>query len=274
MVAARGEIASPNLWLYDLARKSESEPISTGFAVGGAAVWAEDGSRVLFEIKGPEGPGLYQKDLDSGRLELVQETDSAKPLRRFSDWSNDGKYLVYTEVDPNTHADIWYVPVESGRPTDEAVKLLGTAASESQGQLSPDGKWLAYYSDQTGGNQVYVRSFPAGSEEWGVSEDNGREPRWRSDGRELYFLADSGPDRFALMAAAVEPDGLGGLRIGSPQRLFEVGSSGVMPSANLWRYSPDLNGERFLVRASTEDGEVTVNVMTNWHDAAEMAGGR
>ncbi len=202
--------------LYDLARGSENLLTSAEMGNAASAVWSADSSGVWFIMAGPEGLGRYPKGLKCSALRVVQELDPAAPPRRLSDWSRDGRFLNYTENDPKTQADIWWVPVESGKPSEKAVKLLGSDAVESQGQLSPNGQWLAYFSDETGKGQVYIRPFPAGSETWRVSVDGGREPRWRSDGKELYFPVFRNVELRTLMATAVEPDGRGGLRIGIP----------------------------------------------------------
>jgi hypothetical protein len=145
-----------------------------------------------------------------------------------------------------------------------AVKVLGTDAVESQGQLSPDGKWLAYYSDESGKGQVYIRPFPSGSQVWKVSNDGGREPRWRSDGKELFFTSPPVTARAILMAVAIDADGRGGLRIGPPQKLFEVRAYVIVPQNNAFLYSPHPDRQRFLVNELVETGDPTVNVITNW----------
>jgi Tol biopolymer transport system component len=167
-------------WLHDLVRESESRLQPPG-SPGSGALWSPDSSLVwFFGMPGPEGPGLYQKDLKGGQLQILQKVDTAAPVRTLSDWSRDGRFVIYTENSPKTRADIWYAPVESGpgetKKMNEkaAVKLLATEAVESQGQLSPDGKWLAYYSDESGKGQVYIRPFPSGSQVWKVSADGGR----------------------------------------------------------------------------------------------------
>jgi Tol biopolymer transport system component len=152
-----------------------------------------------------------------------------------------------------------------------AVKLLATDAVESQGQLSPDGKWLAYYSEESGKGQVYIRPFPTGSQVWKVSADGGREPRWRSDGQELYFTDSGVSGRVILMAATVAADGRGGLRIGSPQKLFEVRATATVPQQNIFAYSPHPDRQRFLVNELVETGEPTVNVITNWQKSVTGA---
>ena len=264
---------SSAVWLHDLVRESESRLTPTG-TPGGGGLWSPDSSLVWFGMAGPEGPGIYQKDLKGGQLQIVQKIDPAAPARTPSDWSRDGRYVIYTENNPKTRADIWYAPVESGpgetRKMNEkaAVKLVATDALESQGQFSPDGKWLAYYSNESGKDEVYVRPFPVGSQVWKVSVDAGREPRWRSDGKELYFSSAGLTGRTTLMAATIEADGRGGLRIGSPQKLFEVPVNTVVAQNNVFGYSPHPDRQRFLVNARVETGEPTVNVITNWQKAA------
>ena len=108
-----------------------------------------------------------------------------------SGWSQDGRYLVYTEVDANSRGDIWYLPdplnASSARTP---VKFQGTKAIKAKGQLSPDGRWLAYTSDESGQFEIYVRPFPSGPGRWKVSAGGARnvEPQWRRDGKELFFV--------------------------------------------------------------------------------------
>ena len=265
VVHRRDRSNEPGLWLHDLVRGSESRLMPPGSPGGGGAQWSPDGSRIWFGMgpAAPEGPGVYQKDIKSGSLELVRKRDPTGPPAATSDWSRDGRFLIYTVADPKTRADIWYLPLASGKPDGEVVRLLATDAGESQGQVSRDGRWLAYTSNESGALEVYIRAFPSGEGVWRVSVDGGREPRWRADGRELFFMM-GGPDRMALFAVAIMPDGRGGLRIGSPQRLFDVAVVSIVPQDNIFAYSPHPDGERFLVNALADTGEQTVNVITNW----------
>jgi Tol biopolymer transport system component len=263
-IARQDQSGAAATWLHDLVRESESRLQPPG-SPGSGSLWSPDSSLVWFGMTGPEGPGIYQKDLKRGQLQFVQKTDPAAPSRIPSDWSRDGRFVIYTENHPKTRADIWYAPVESGKMDEKAaVKVLGTDAVESQGQLSPDGKWLAYYSDESGKGQVYIRPFPSGSQVWKVSNDGGREPRWRSDGKELFFTSPPVTARAILMAVAIDADGRGGLRIGPPQKLFEVRAYVIVPQNNAFLYSPHPDRQRFLVNELVETGDPTVNVITNW----------
>jgi serine/threonine protein kinase len=256
----------PAVWFYDLARGSESR-LTSPESRGLARLWSPDSTRLWFAMDGPEGSGMYEKDFKSGKQELIDKIDPTKPWIP-SDWSRDGRFIVYTQNDPKTRADVWYDSTELGRPSGKPVKLLGTEANESQGQFSPDGKWLAYVSDETGRGEVYIRAFPAGSAVWRVSVGGGAEPRWRSDGKELYFVSRVIPSQGGVMAVSVEPDGRNGLRTGPPAKLFDIRAPMWVPAMNLWPYSPHPDGKRFLVNALAETGTPTINVITNWQQSA------
>ena len=131
---------------------------------------------------------------------------------------------MYTVIDSQTRGDIWFVPWDAKPDLGKAVKFEATDAIESQGQVSLDGKWIAYASNETGENQVYIRPFPDGPGRWKVSVERGSDPRWRADGKQLYYARQLNNERATLLAAAVEADGRGGLRTGTPQRLFDVRS--------------------------------------------------
>src|SRR5262249_36630279 len=118
-----------------------------------------------------------------------------------NDWSPDGRYLLYMAVDPKTRSDLWVLPVASGTAGDrKPVPYLRTPAWEAQGQFSPDGRWIAYTSDESGQSQIYVQSFPAGGGKYQVSTGGGTQPRWRRDGKELFYIAADGK----LMAVDVK----------------------------------------------------------------------
>ena len=117
------------------------------------------------------------------------------------DWSRDGRYILYEEGGDATGSDLWVLPMtgSTGGPR-KPVPFLQTAFNEMLGQFSPDGRWVAYISDESGRNEVYVRSFPAGSGKFQISNNGGTQPRWRDDGKEIYYLAPDGK----LMAATVK----------------------------------------------------------------------
>ncbi len=254
------------LWLYDLARGSVNRFLPPGPRV--VPAWFPDGGRVLFRMTpGPTESGLYQRDATgAGKPELLSPMSVGASFLP-SAFSRDGRFLVYTVVDPKTRADIWFMPWDAKPDLSTAVKFVATDATESQGQVSPDLRWIAYTSDETGENEVYIRPFPDGPGRWKASLDGGFGPRWSADGKQIYYARVVNNERNTLRAAAVEADGRGGFRTGTPQTLFDVRSQPYLSQANIFLYSPHPDGQRFLVNVLAEEGEATINVLTNWLQA-------
>jgi eukaryotic-like serine/threonine-protein kinase len=261
-----------SLWLQDLERNQETfltrPPLSPG-----APVWSPDGQRVAFSATGAGAPGMYIKNVNGGKEEiLLQDTNPQAP----SDWSRDDRWLVYTENNPKTGADIWLLPDPSKPSADrKSVKLLGESFNESQGQISPDGKWLAYCSNESGTNQIYLRPFngtsPALDTKWQLSTSGvpSQEPRWRADGKELFYLELlRGTQRIKLMSV---PIGAVPNPAGTPKLLFEFQSLTTVPQANVFAYSPVADGQRFLINVYATEAQPSLEVILNW---GKTAGGR
>ena len=143
---------------------------------------------------------------------------------------------------------------------------LGEAFGESQGQISPDGKWLAYYSDESGTEQVYLRPFagawPAPDTKWQVSTLRGKEPRWRADGKELFCLENVlGTRRNRVMAV---PTGVVPNPAGAPRSLFEIQSLTTVAQQNQFLYSPAPDGQRFLINVYAAEAQPSLEVILNW----------
>jgi Tol biopolymer transport system component len=258
-VATRG---NPNqgIWLYDLQGGAETLFTSPGFG----AVWSPGGNLIVFGA----GKDLYLKDSSYGsKEELLLKNENAKTV---SDWSRDGRYVIYTETDPIGHGDIWFLPDPLDKSSERMpVKFQGTEVDESHGQLSPDGRWLAYVSDESGQMEVYVRPFPSSPGRWKVSAGRGvsRDPHWRRDGKELFFV-EGGTQDHRLMAVPVQSGSRGDFEPGAPQPLFEFRAVGTSPTNNFFLYSPSADGQRFLVNVQAGDAEPTLNVINNWEKAA------
>src|SRR5262249_1527723 len=125
-----------------------------------------------------------------------------------SDWSRNG-ILVYTEIDPKTGADIWYVDLTADEKSRKPVPFLQTQFHESFGQISPDGHWMAYLSNESGPWDVFIRSFPSGSRKWKVSSSSGisgttQQPRWNANSKELFYVSAAG-GRFTMVSASIVP---------------------------------------------------------------------
>jgi dipeptidyl aminopeptidase/acylaminoacyl peptidase len=150
------------------------------------------------------------------------------------DWSRDGRYLLYQENDPKTGWDIWALPMQGDR---KPAPVLQSAFNERQAQFSPDGKWIAYVSDESGAQQVYIQAFPSSGNKWQVSTSGGSQPRWRRDGKEIYFSAAG-----KIWATAIRMVG-GRSEIGSPQAL----SNAIRLVGPEYFYDVLPDGQRFLV---------------------------
>jgi hypothetical protein len=168
-------------------------------------------------------------------------------------WAADGRLLLYQELHPKTKYDLWILPLEGERKPET---FLQTNFNERDGAFAPDGKWIAYISDESESvrTETYVQPYPATGAKWQVSKTGGRWPRWRGDGKELYWLAEDG----TMMAAEVT---LGpALRSGTPQPLFGTGMTHPFAS-----YAVSRDGKRFLVPMPVEDGESRPStVVSNW----------
>ena len=258
-----GGTGTPTLSLYDLQRGGETRVTSPPLHPT-TPVWSPESDLIAFG----SGNSLYLKNASGGSSEerVLESRNVVMP----SGWSRDGRYLIYTEVDPNGRGDIWYLPDPLSTSSErKPVKFHGTQAIEGQGQLSPDGRWLAYTSDESGRFEVYVRPFPSGPGRWKVSAGGARnlEPQWRRDGKELFFVENAFPGN-RLMAVAVQSGPRGDFQASAPQALFEFRTVGGAPPQTSQRYSPSADGQRFLVQVQPDAPEPTLSVITNWEKAA------
>jgi len=225
-------------------------------AVDFTPVWSPDGTRLTFSSN-PEGwPNLFEK-VSSGAGNEERVLKRSFPNFPFS-WSGDGRLLVYGAIDPKTRWDLWVLPLDKDR---EPFALLQTEFDERSGQLSPDSRWLAFVSNESGRDEVYVLPFPAGPGKWQVSTGGGDQPRWRSDGRELFYV---GADR-RLVAVEVKASA-SSFEAGPPRRLLDVRITGKDGPG--WQYDVAADGQRFLVNhLSEESARSATTVVVNWSAA-------
>ncbi len=252
-----------SLWLQDLTRNYETRFTVPPSVIPGPAVWSPDGQRLAFSATRTD-PGIHIKHVGSSTSEVLLQGMS--PLVP-SDWSRDGHWLVYSENHPNTGADIWILHNPSTATTArKPVALLNTPYTESQAQISPDGKWLAYYSNETGTGQVFLRPFHGqsfGSEmRWQLSTINGIQPRWRADATELFYLERLPREqRFRVMSVPIRQLSTPG---GTPKALFEIRTRAVLPQANSFLYSPTSDGQRFLINVNATEARPSLELIMNW----------
>jgi Tol biopolymer transport system component/tRNA A-37 threonylcarbamoyl transferase component Bud32 len=239
-----------DVWTFDLARGSESR-LTFHPATDGSPVWSPDGSRVIFFSSRDGVWNLYQKAATgTGDDKLLLKSGESKIA---CDWSHDGRYILYREWDPRTKWDLW---VLSSGGRQETEPIVQTPLEEGCGQISPDGRWLAYVSGETGREEVYVQPFAPGSQDagrWQISIDGGAVPRWRRDGKELFYLS---RDR-KLMAVAVT--GGATFQAGAPRPLFQTRATGFL------RYDVAAGGRRFLVNTAVEEPASSLPaIVLNW----------
>ena len=258
------------VWLYDISGDSLRRFTFTG--VNRHPVWTHDGTRIAF-MSDREGPQqVFWKRADGSGVEERLTQNSATQAGNVYDipytFSPDGQVLTTARVGPTTGADVWAVPV--GRPPSAAAgpaqpqRVLHSTAADAAPQLSPDGLWLAYASDESGRREIYVRAFPDPGGTWQVSTDGGNEPMWNPNGRELFY-------RNGDRMMSVEVNTAHGFASGKPRVLF---TGRYWKSSNWWarpNYDVSADGQRFLMlKSAGEDSAppTDIAVVLNW--AAEL----
>ncbi len=253
------EMGDPDIWVHDLVRSTKTR---LTFDPGSerTPTWSPSGEESAYWLQDTEGSNLKSTAAD-GTGEPTVLVESPNVLSNPS-WSRDGRYLVYEEVNPETGPDIRYVQIETDGSASEPVTFLATSAGEYAPKLSPDGRFVAYVSVESGRDEIYVRLFPEGTGTRQVSVNGGVRPRWSSDGTELYYVQGS-----ALMAVSVSTGQ--GVTLGRPQQLFESPELAIGASATSYDVSAD--GQRFIMVAPVEDDDEDaappkIRVVQNWYE--------
>ena len=224
-----------------------------------SSLFSPDESRVAYTSVNSNETAIYTRASNgSGGEELIL----AGTAISFPDsWSRDGKYILYeTNAGSKTKFDLWIIPMFGDRTP---FPYLQTDFVESHAQFSPDGRWIAYSSDESGRAEVYIQSFPVGGGKWQVSNAGGDQPQWRSDGKELFYIAS---DR-SLMAVAIS--GGASLDVGRPEPLFQtsVPLTGIADDRNY--YVPTQDGQRFVINSlANAENTQPITLVLNW--AAEL----
>jgi Tol biopolymer transport system component len=252
------ERVAADIWVLDIRAGTDSR-FTFGPNGSTAPVWSPDGSRIVFGSGRAGMADLYQKPANGTTDEevLLESADEKTP----TSWSGDGRFLLYTAADPKTKADLWALPLGGGRTP---IPVLRTGFNEDQGRFSPDARWIAYRSDESGRNEIYVRGFsPSGSgAKVLVSKGGGSSPRWRRDGRELLYTAFDGTITAVDVTVSTE------FRVGTAKPLSKLPA--IMPLGTgalttTWDVTAD--GSRFLVAVPVEQRTQTpFTVVLNWQE--------
>ncbi len=254
-----------DIWLLDATRETRFtfDPSLNRFPI-----WSPDGSRIVFDSNRKGHRDLYLKASNgAGSEELLVESAQDKGV---DDWSRDGRFLMYHSADLQSSYDLWVLPMEgdpsagSGQSRKPFV-FLKTNFDQRRGQFSPDGRWVAYMSNESGRYEVYVRPFSGNASgtstggQWQVSTSGGINPRWRADGKELFYIAPDGN----LMAAPIAAKGAT-IEPGSPVVLFQTKILGGGTDVTLG-HNYDVSGDgRFLIDTVLEDAASPITLLQNW----------
>ncbi len=243
-----------DLWLVDVpganATRFTFDPSSEIYPA-----WSPDGKRIVWYSSQDERFRLYQKAASGAGQEEPLFNINGFP----TDWSRDGRFIIYSRNNPKTTLDVWVLPLDGAQ---QPFASIQTEAYESGAQLSPDGRWLAYASDESGKIEVYVQRFPEGGGKRQVSTGGALGPYWRRDGKELFYYAADGK----LMAV---PVGSGeSFAPGAAMALFEFRSGSLSPTTAPYTVTGD--GQRFLVNAIVDaEPNAPLTVVVNWAAGAK-----
>ena len=248
-----------DIWLLDADRgvmsRFTSSPSPDTFPV-----WSPDGTRLAFGSPRTEvnsARDLYWKPVSGDEPEklLLSTPHYKEPL----DWSRDGRLLLYRSLNPDSKYDLWALPMDGDR---KPFPVVQSNFDERDGQFSPDSRFIAYQSNESGRWEVYIQSL-AGGPRVQVSSAGGAQVRWRRDGRELFYIALDG----RLMAVPVRySPRAGDIDVGAPQPLFVTAVGGAVQAARPQFYAVAADGQRFLMNTLVDDGETSaITIVLNWN---------
>lgn len=236
------------IWAIDGTRRSR---LTFGPANDSDAIWAPDGERLAFAHD--SGRQLRELTIGQSASRLLHDFGSNSDEVYPTDWSRDGRLIAFVSWGPEGNSNIWLFPT-SGEGTPQ--RLVATPFQEGQARFSPDGRYVAYTSNDSGRPEVYIQALPPGNGRWPVSTSGGAQPMWRGDGRELYYVALD--NTMTAVPVTLSP----GVGIGTPAPLFKVEEDESLFYAVRNHYSVTADGQRFLV--NSVKGGTRLNVVLNW----------
>jgi Tol biopolymer transport system component len=240
---------SSDIWIGDV-RRGVLSRLTRGEDMETFSLWSPDGRYVLFSSSRPGPFNVFRKPADgTGEAERLTTSPNSQ---RASGFSADGRLLFFHDQDPVTAQNLWALPMDGEKP----VLLVGSSATERSGVLSPDGRWLAYDSDESGHYEVYVQAYPGLGDKKQVSTEGGGNPMWNPKGGEIFFTSE---DRLMSVTFLTR----GSLQIGTPRLLFRSPMViGEGPGRREYDVAKD--GERFLFVEEPTSPEL--HVVVNWFE--------
>jgi Tol biopolymer transport system component len=242
--------AKTDIWVRDLARGINSR-FTLGAGNNYRPVWSPDGATIAFSSDRGGNIDLYEKPArGSGEEKVLLQNDEPKSA---ASWSPDGKYILFASRNPKTVWDLWALPTFGDK---NPIPIAVTPFTETTPMISPDGRYVAFTSNESGRDEVYVQTFPQPGGKWQVSNGGGNDPSWRGDGKELYYRS---PDQ-RLMAVEIRAGA--DFQAGVPQVLFPIRVRTGNPRN---KYAPTSDGQRFIVAAPLgRDAMSPTTIVLNW----------
>ena len=236
-----------DIWTYELQRDS-AKRLTFEYRINAVPIWSPDGARLVIASNRQFGVDLYMKNSDGAQEERNIVRDD---FNKYSnDWSRDGKYILYTRG-----TDLWFLTL----PELKISQFLKAVSILRNGQFSPDGKWVAYASNESGKWEIYVTSFPESRGKWQVSTGGGEQPRWRGDGKELFYLSSD----YKMMAVPVTTEPT--FDSATPVALFQATPRQPVSLVDVFVYDVSRDGQRFLILTQVKQAETQpMSIILNW----------
>jgi eukaryotic-like serine/threonine-protein kinase len=252
----RSTAGNQDIWMVDLARGLLSR-VTFDAASEAAAIWSPDGSRIVFNSDRSGVFDLYERPTSSGAREALLLATSFN--KGPTDWSSDGRFILYRSPAPATGFDLWALPLFGDR---KPFPVVQTRFDERDAQFSPDGKWIAYQSNESGRFEIYIQPFPGPGAKLQVSTGGGAQVRWRRDGKELFYV---GLDQ-RLMSVSIRFDAnTHSVELSAPAPLFVTHMGGaIQPGAPLQQYDVSTDGQQFLINTITDQALLPISMLVNW----------
>ena len=242
-----------DVWIFDLLRSTKTR-LTFGSSRQFHPVWSRDGKTIVYNSNVTGSPHIYTKPADgSGTEKALLETGAEAEYAEC--FSPDQRYLVYTRAapTPGTGLDIWALPLFGER---KPFPIVQTPFNDIEPRVSPDGKWMAYQSSESGRDEIYITAFPGGGVKWQISSSSGSVPRWRRDSKELFFL-DGGDNLMAVDINTSE----GTVRPGTPRALFRARAA----QGARGPYTVTGDGTKFLINSGdVQEESEPLTLVQNW----------
>jgi Tol biopolymer transport system component len=248
-----------DIWIYDLDRGIKTR-LTADAANEGLGAWTPAGDALTYFSNERGNADIFSKSPAGTGAAIALVATPAPEIE--PDWSPDGKVLLYTTISRDMKADLWYRERRNDSGLGDPQVFLQTPFAEGQGRFSPDGRFVAYVSDESGRPEIYVRDFPQGSRKWQISAEGGTLPRWSRDGKEIFYVERS---KMMAVSVALKPE----FTPGRPSMLFED------ESLRSPQYDVAPDGKRFVVVERLDNQPpLSIHVAHNWFEDFRGAQGK